>query len=257
MTSDPKRFRRILIVMLALAAAAVSGAQSLVFSDGLTYNDFFAVTVHPTEGDPFTLFDAAAYDGENPPWPDSSGSFGTLPASSPEQMSYFFWVRRMGATGSVTYPLSFSRIREIRFLGPYGGTADRPPVAGLLTVDGDSETRDVLIREDDRRFSGWFAPAEPEPSVPFYTPAVLVLTSTDEEGNNLEQRVYVKTDGFLGGIDEEFGTYAMLWLRHDGVDRLEFHHDGRYVRCPLCGSIFFDDRHEVCPFDGTELIPQQ
>ena len=75
-------------------------------------------------------------------------------------------------------------------------------------------------------------------------------------GENVRQTVYVQTDGFLGGIDEEFGTYGLLWLHHDGVERLEFRHDGTYERCPLCGSIFFDDRHETCPFDGTPLVPQ-
>ena len=108
---------------------------------------------------------------------------------------------------------------------------------------------DVVMTRDEDRIVGWVG--EAEPPVPSFAPAQLTLT------DGTEQSVYVKTDGFLGGIDEEFGTYAMLWLRQDGVERLEFLHEGSYARCPECGAIFFDDRAGACPFDGTPLVPSR
>ena len=242
-------------LLLTIAAGGVT-AQTVRFADGLTYNNFYAVTVHTDAGESFTLFDAAWFAGETPPWPDAVGSFGNRPGAAPDRMNYFLWVRRVGDRGALTYPLSFNRIRDIRFLGPYGGIAADVPVTGTLKIEG-QEDRDVTLREDGRRFSGWFFPGELEPPVPSFTPALLTLTDVDEAtGENVRQTVYVQTDGFLGGIDEEFGTYGLLWLQHDGVERLEFRQDGTYERCPLCGSIFFDDRHETCPFDGTPLVPQ-
>ena len=245
-----------LIVLLLAAAAMDSAGQAVQFADGLTYNSFYAVTVHTDDGDSFTLFDAAYFAGETPPWPDAAGSFGDRPGAAPDRMNYFMWVRRVGDKGALTYPLSFTKIRDIRFIGPYGGIAADEPVVGTLQVEGQQD-RKITLREDGRRVSGWFFPDQLEPSVPSFTPAVLTLTDVDPTtGDNVRQTVYVKTDGFIGGIDEDFGTYGLLWLRHDGVERLEFNHDGTYVRCPLCGSIFFDDRNETCPFDGTPLVPQ-
>lgn len=256
MTSHANRFLRFSILCAFLTGTAGSvSSQALTFADGLEYNNFYAVTVHTDAGESFTLFDAASLPGETLPWPDADGSYGDLPGSSPRDLSYFLWVRRVGVKGAVTYPLAFSKILEIRFMGPYGGIATEPPQDGVLQVE-DQENREVRFREDGRRFSGWFFPTEIEPTVPSFTPAILVLTNDDETAGNEEQFVYVKTDGFLGGIDEEFGTYAMLWLRHDGVDRLEFHHDGTYERCPVCGAVFFDDRHDSCPFDQALLVPQ-
>ena len=250
MTPNPMRYAGVLfaIILLCTAGVASAFAQDLEFADGLVYNDFFAVTVSLGDEESFTIFDAAAFEGENPPWPDREGNFGTVPGSSPGNlMSYFLWVRRGGATGEITYPLSFRKIKTIQFIGPYGGTASTRPIAGTLVIDDTEST--VSLRRDDTRFSGWFGPMEP--SVPYYTPAVLTLT------DDSIQRVWVKTDGFLGGIDEDFGTYAMIWLRHDGVKKLTFRNDGAYARCPECGAIFFDDRSDVCPFDGASLIPSR
>lgn len=245
MTSKSIRFLLFGLV-LAVLPALFSSAQDLVFADGLVYNDFYAVAVTTTAGDTFTLFDAASFEGDAAPYPDSKGNFGFLPGSSPgEGFKYFFWVRRVGPTGAITYPLSFRKIRKIDFAGPYGGTVSEPPEDAVLSVEG--RDTPVTLRLQDGRFSGWFGSSEPP--VPAYTPARLELT----DGN--VQQVYLKTDGFLGGIDEEFGTYAMLWLRHDGVEQLVFQHDGTYARCPECGAIFYDNRTEFCPFDKTKLIP--
>ena len=255
-TNGRSRIHLLLSLLLLFAATRTIAGQSVGFADGLTYNNFYAVTVHTDAGESFTLFDAAWFAGEAPPWPDATGSFGDRPGAAPDRMNYFMWVRRVGEKGALTYPLSFNKIQDIRFIGPYGGIAADAPVTGTLKTEG-MEDREITYREDGRRLSGWFSPDELEPSVPSFTPAVLTLTDVDEAtGDNVRQTVYVKTDGFLGGIDEEFGTYGLLWLRHDGVERLEFHHDGTYVRCPLCGSIFFDDRNGTCPFDGTPLVPQ-
>lgn len=245
MTSKILRFICISIP-LALVPVLTLPAQGLEFTDGLVYNDFYAVAVTTVDGDSFTLFDAASFEGDTAPYPDSQGNFGSFSGSAPgEGSKYFFWVRRVGATGAITYPLSFRKIRRIDFTGPYGGTPAEPPSEAVLVLEG-TETP-VTVRLEDRRFSGWFGKIEPP--VPAYTPAQLELT------DGTVQSVYVKTDGFLGGIDEEFGTYAMLWLRHDGIQQLVFQHDGTYARCPECGAIFYDERTDVCPFDGTELIP--
>ena len=123
-------------------------------------------------------------------------------------MRYFFWVRRGGEAGTVTYPLAFRKIIDIEFTGEYGEDA------------------------------------------PHFTPATITLS--DES----EIEVQIKSDGYLGGIDEAFGTYAMAWMAHRGVTRIDFLHDGTYKRCPFCGALYYDSELEVCPFDGTALVPQ-
>ncbi len=227
--------------MLALPA----GARELSFADGLVYNDFYAVRVHTAAGESFTLFDAASYPGDAPPWPGETGTERGRPGAPRDKtMFYFFWIRRMGDAGAVTYPVEFRKIREIRFAGPFGGEVDNPPVNGTLRIDKDE--MDVRLRMEGPRFSGWTG-AGKEPAIPGYTPSVITFT------DGKTQSVYLKTDGFLGGIDEEFGSYAMLWLRHDGVDKLEFLHNGTYARCPECGAVYFDERLEDCPFDKARL----
>jgi len=245
LTSKILRFIFISIGLVVVSVLSLP-AQALEFADGLVYNDFYAVAVSTAEGDSFTLFDAASFEGDTGPYPDSQGYFGSLPGSAPgEGFKYFFWVRRVGPTGAITYPLSFRKIRRIDFTGPYGGTPAEPPDEAVLSLDGAESP--VTVRLEERRFSGWFGRIEPP--VPSYSPAQLELT----DGTVLN--VYLKTDGFLGGIDEDFGTYAMLWLRHDGIEQLVFQHDGTYARCPECGAIFYDERTNICPFDKTELIP--
>ncbi|CAD7838587.1 hypothetical protein [Olavius algarvensis spirochete endosymbiont] len=75
--------------------------------------------------------------------------------------------------------------------------------------------------------------------------------------NGEVQAVFIKTDGFLGGIDEEFGTYGMYWLQNDEVERIVFEHSGSFARCPECGALFYDDRSQICPFDGATLVPSK
>jgi hypothetical protein len=252
----PRKSMLFLSVLFAVVTGGRAYSQGLEFADGLKYNDFYAVTVYHSGGESFTLFDAASFEGENPPWPDNKGDFGKGPGSDPgEEMKYFFWIRRIGTTGAITYPLSFRKILEIDFSGPYGGTVARPAVQGQLTIGDESSDVSVLIGGESRegneipgsgRFSGWFG--KKEPAVPSFTPAKITLS------DGSEQDVLVKTDGFLGGIDEEFGTYAMLWLQHDDVEKLVFNHNGSYARCPECGAIFYDNRYEQCPFDGADLV---
>ena len=246
----------ILLILIPLHSGVSLFSQGLEFADGLKYNDFFAVTVYSPGGEPFTLFDAASFEGENPPWPDAKGNFGENPGSGPEEeMKYFFWVRRLGPTGAITYPLSFRKILEIDFSGPGGGTVDNPAVSGELTIGEDSSDVSVHILSSEgedgeliqKRFTGWFG--KKEPVIPSFTPARLTLS------DGSVQEVFIKTDGFLGGIDEEFGTYAMLWLQHDGIEKLVFNHNGSYARCPECGAIFYDNQYTQCPFDGALLIP--
>lgn len=250
MTSGAPAPKTVLILSIILGAVFSTTAftQGIEFADGLFYNDFYAVTVHLSGGESFTLFDAASYEGEAPPWPGNEGNFGAVPGSNPgEEMKYFFWVRRIGDTGAITYPLSFSKILEIEFTGPHGGTVSVLPQEGELIIGEEERKVSVLVSDESDRFTGWFGFREPH--IPSFTPAKLTLT------DGTEQDVFVKTDGFLGGIDEEFGTYAMLWIRHDGIERLVFEHNGSYARCPECGAIFFDGRQSICPFDGETLIP--
>jgi len=80
-----------------------------------------------------------------------------------------------------------------------------------------------------------------------YTPALLELT----DGSSFE--VFVGTVGYFGGYDEAFGSRGRLYLNYNQVHRIEFHHDGSYQRCPYCGTVYFDQGRDVCPFDGSPL----
>lgn len=252
MTSAAATRIPVFLVVLVLAGALSSGisAQGIEFADGLSYNDFYAVTVHHADGGSYTIFDAASFEGEVPPWPDNEGNFGAVPGSNPgAEMKYFFWVRRIGDTGAVTYPLSFRKIQEIRFTGLFGGTVSNLPQQAQLIRNGEEQTVTIATpgTAGTQRFTGWYGTRQPP--IPSFTPAEITLT------DGTVQDVFVKSDGFLGGIDEEFGTYAMLWIQHDSIERLVFEHNGSYARCPECGAIFFDNRYGQCPFDGEFLIP--
>jgi len=255
-----------LVLLMLISLSALS--QNLEFADGLKYNNFYAVRIHRVGGEQFTLFDVASYDGNSSPWPElekddgvssSNLALSTSPESPPvasvntgipppANPKYFFWIRRIGELGAITYPLAFSRIKEIEFTGPHGGRLSNPMREAQLSIDG--STRSVWIylfdQEAPERFRGYFGIREPP--IPSFTPARITLT------NNEVQEVFVKTDGFLGGIDEEFGTYGMYWLQNDEVEKIVFKHNGGFARCPECGAIFYDDR-SVCPFDEATLVP--
>jgi len=81
-----------------------------------------------------------------------------------------------------------------------------------------------------------------------YTPATMTLT----DGSSFE--VFVGTSGYLGGYDEVFGSFGRVYLNYNQVKSITFHHDGTYSRCPYCGTIFFDQEREICPFDQFELV---
>jgi hypothetical protein len=249
LTSGAVTTKSVLFILLAALspfAAFGQAVTTVTFADGLKYNDFYAVSIEFQDEEPFTIFDAASLEGEVPPWPGQEGAFGALPGSNPgKDMKYFFWIRRLGTTGAITYPLAFSKIASIEFLGAYGGTLSDPPQDARLVIGEDKQEVKVLIRGS--RFSGWIGLKEPP--VPSFTPAKLTLT------DGSVQDVQVKSDGFLGGIDEEFGTYALLWLAHDGISKLVFNHSGTFARCPECGAIYYDGRNPVCRFDGAQLTP--
>jgi|GEM_PF-736944 len=265
---------RLFLVLALLTKPSISApSQNLEFADGLEYNNFYAVRIHRAGGEQFTLFDAASYDGDSSPWPeletvDGAGSYnpastgfastefppaasantGTPPSANAK---YFFWIRRIGEFGAITYPLPFSKIKEIEFTGPHGGRVSNPMREGRLSIDG--STKDVWVylfgREAPDRFRGYFGVKEAP--IPSFTPARITLT------NDEVQSVFVKTDGFLGGIDEEFGTYGVYWLQNDEVEKIVFEHNGSFARCPECGAIFYDERNPVCPFDGAALVPSR
>jgi len=265
----PNAALRLVFVLALLLTISLSALpQGLEFSDGLRYNNFYAVRIHRAGGEQFTLFDVASYGGDSSPWPEleiDGGASSDKPASStplesppvasantgappPANSKYFFWIRRIGELGAITYPLTFSKIKEIEFIGPHGGRLSNPMREAQLSIDG--TTRNVWIylfgKEAPERFRGYFGIREPP--IPSFTPARITLT------NNEVQEVFVKTDGFLGGIDEEFGTYGMYWLQNDEVEKIVFEHNGSFARCPECGAIFYDDR-SICPFDEATLAP--
>ncbi len=245
MTASGLKRLVILSTAFLLLMSGIAAADSLRFADGLEYNNFYAVKVYTSDGGTFTLFDAAAYPGDAPLWPEGTDTAANRAGRpSDKTMFYFFWMRRMGQSGAVTYPVSFQKIKEIRFTGPFGGSVENPPEEGIL-ITGEQEF-EVQLQMDNNQFYGWKGIFKPV--VPGYSPVVITFT------DGTEQSVYIKTDGFLGGLDEEYGSYAMLWLKHYGIDKLEFMHDGTYERCPECGAVFFDGRRETCPFDKSALI---
>ncbi|MCG8452995.1 MAG: hypothetical protein MI717_07435 [Spirochaetales bacterium] len=236
--------RSLILWTLPLVLIGNLGAQTLQFPDGLEFNDFFALEAKMADGEQYRLFDVSIYEGEEALWPNENGDFGTLRGSAPpEGRKYFFWVRRGGSQGAITYPLSFRRIAQVEFQGVFGGRELDDFQEGVLSFGG--ESRDVRFRASEDSFEGSFASSTPP--LPGYRPARLTLT------DGTTQDVFLKSDGFLGGLDEEFGTYSLLWLRHDGVQQLKFQHSGVYSRCPECGAIFYDSERDVCPFDGTPL----
>ena len=83
-----------------------------------------------------------------------------------------------------------------------------------------------------------------------YTPCTVELTS----GKSFEG--FLDTSGYIGGVDEDFGLYARVYLQYNGVRAVEFLHDGTYKSCPFCGALFYNSDLEVCPFDQTPLVPQ-
>jgi len=83
-----------------------------------------------------------------------------------------------------------------------------------------------------------------------YTPCTVVLTS----GSSFDG--FLDTTGYLGGMDEDFGTFARIYLQYNGIRSIEFLHDGTYLRCPFCGALFYERDLTACPFDKTALTPQ-
>ena len=67
---------------------------------------------------------------------------------------------------------------------------------------------------------------------------------------------WLKTEGFLGGVDEDFGVRVSLNLGFGTLNTIDFRHTGTYSRCPFCGALFYDTESEACPFDTTPLLPQ-
>jgi hypothetical protein len=83
-----------------------------------------------------------------------------------------------------------------------------------------------------------------------YTPCRVELTS----GSSFEG--FLDTSGYIGGVDEDFGLYARVYLQYNGVRSVEFLHDGTYRACPFCGALFYNSELENCPFDKIPLVPQ-
>lgn len=81
-----------------------------------------------------------------------------------------------------------------------------------------------------------------------FTPAELELT------NGSSYEVFVDTNGYLGGFDREFGSYARVFLHYNLVSRITMKQDGSYRLCPHCGTVFYAGEIDVCPFDKTPLI---
>jgi hypothetical protein len=83
-----------------------------------------------------------------------------------------------------------------------------------------------------------------------YTPCRVVLVS----GSSYEG--FLDTTGYLGGMDDEFGTFARIYLQYNGIKSVVFLQDGTYKRCPFCGALYYENDSTLCPFDKTPLTPQ-
>ena len=83
-----------------------------------------------------------------------------------------------------------------------------------------------------------------------YTPAEIVLT------NDKTFPVFVNTEGYLDGIDNDFGTYVRIYMNYNLIKSVTFQHNGSYKICPFCKAVYYDDTLTVCPFDGTILQNQ-
>ena len=77
MTSGKPTRLAIFILSILIASGFIGSAfsQGIEFADGLVYNNFYTVTVHHSDGENYTIFDAASFEGEVPPWPNVGRSF--------------------------------------------------------------------------------------------------------------------------------------------------------------------------------------
>ena len=239
------RFSSLFLFLFFLFVPGVSYSQNSGFQDDLEYNTFFSAEIDLKSRGRIQLFDLASFEGNSFPLSKQSEDSGDRPVvSPPEGTKYFFWVRRGGESGVLIYPLSFRKINKIEFAGPYGGAG--PEDVQQVEIDIDGNKRVASIVDNGNGFTGWFG--LPGAQVPRFSKVFITLV------DGKRQVAWIKTDGYLGGIDEESGTYAVMWLAQDGIQAITFDHDGRYARCPEDGAIFYAEDYNVCPFDGTELV---
>ncbi|MBB6478836.1 hypothetical protein [Spirochaeta isovalerica] len=83
-----------------------------------------------------------------------------------------------------------------------------------------------------------------------FTAAGMTLTSGEVFN------VLVNTNGYIGGIDRDFGVYGEIYMNYNLIQSIEFIHEGTYRECTFCGAVFYDEELEVCPFDQSELSEQ-
>ena len=86
--------------------------------------------------------------------------------------------------------------------------------------------------------------------VPGYTAAKMTLSS----GEIFD--VLINTTGKIGGMDNRFGLYGEILMNYNIIRSIELLHDGEFQKCPFGGAIFYDTTLIKCPFDKTELVPQ-
>lgn len=84
-----------------------------------------------------------------------------------------------------------------------------------------------------------------------FTPATILLTDGSEHSD-----VFIGTDGYLGGFDEEFASFSRIMLSYNMVKSIEFIVDGTYKICPVCFTLYYDIEIELCPFHKAELLEQ-
>lgn len=83
-----------------------------------------------------------------------------------------------------------------------------------------------------------------------YTPALIELT----DGNKYD--VFIDTLGYLGGFDQDFGSYGRLFMHYNLIEKITLFQDGSYLVCPHCGTVYYTEE-EICPFDKTPLNPEE
>lgn len=65
--------------------------------------------------------------------------------------------------------------------------------------------------------------------------------------------LYLKTTGYMEGIDEAFASPVTFYLHYNLIESIEFNHDGDYSYCPFCETIYFGSDLERCLYDNTPL----
>jgi len=80
-----------------------------------------------------------------------------------------------------------------------------------------------------------------------YVPVIIRFTSGEEEKFLIYLRV---SDKYYGKTT--WGDSFSIEI--EKAKKVIFKHDGRFKKCPLCNTLFYNTEMTECPFDGESLI---